>query len=221
MRSLPPVIRIRNVEIPANTYLCPIDTTGDCLLIDPGSDREAIDVALDQHRLTPSAIYCTHGHFDHLGSAEYFRRRYSIPVRMHGADEKLARAANFRMLALKLASRIEVPEAFESVGNGSAWVGDVQLEILSVPGHTPGSVVLLISGRAFTGDTLYRDEVWRVPWPEEDKEMLVASMRRLWERLPDDTLVYPGHGGDGAFGAIKEGNLPLRRMLGVDEVAAQ
>lgn len=220
MTNLSPVILIRNRDVASNTYLCRIDAAGDCVLIDPGSDREAIQAALDEHRLTPSAIYCTHGHFDHLGSAEHFRQRYSIPVHLHAADEKLARASNFRMLALNLPSRIDVPEVFEHIEEASTAGGDGRLEIVSVPGHTPGSVVLRIGAYAFTGDTLYRDEVWRVPWPEEDEERLLSSMRRLWELLPDETLVYPGHGGAGRFGAIKNGNLPMRHMLGLDEVTA-
>jgi hydroxyacylglutathione hydrolase len=209
------------MELPANTYLCPIETPGACLLIDPGSDREAIEAALDEHQLTPSAIYCTHGHFDHLGSAEHFRRRYSIPVHLNAADERLARASNFRMLAMKLESRVEVPEVFDFVDEGATGGIADRVEIVSVPGHTPGSVIVLSAGRAFTGDTLYRDKVWRVPWPEEDEGMLVTSTRRLWELLRDDTLIFPGHGGGGTFGAIKAGNLPLRRMLGLDEVIAQ
>jgi glyoxylase-like metal-dependent hydrolase (beta-lactamase superfamily II) len=207
------------MEVPANTYLCPIETPGACLLIDPGSDRAAIQAALDEHGLTPIAVYCTHGHFDHLGSAEHFQRRYSIPVRLHPADEKLARAANFRMLALKLSFRIDVPEVFEYIEVGQTVDGIGGSEIVGVPGHSPGSVVLRIAGHAFTGDTLYRDDVWRVPWPEQDEEGLIASMRRMWERLPDETLVYPGHGGSERFGAIKLRNLPMRRLLGVDEVA--
>lgn len=218
MTNLTPVVRIRNIEVPANTYLCRIDTAGECLMIDPGSDREAIEAALDEHRLTPAAIYCTHGHFDHLGTAEHFRRRYSIPVFLHPADEKLARASNFRMLALKLPSRFDVPEVFASIEESVVQRGDSAMEIVSVPGHTPGSVVLRIAGYAFTGDTLYRDKVWRVPWPEEDEERLIASMRRLWELLPDDTLVYPGHGGAEHFGTIKLRNVPMRRLLGVDEI---
>lgn len=218
MSSVSPVIRIKNREVSANTYLCRIDTPGACLLIDPGLDREAIEAALDEHGLTPSAILCTHGHFDHLGSAEHFRRRYSIPVRLHSADAKVARASNFRMLALKLQSRIIVPEVFEYLDDGAA-TGGSGVEIVHVPGHTPGSVVLLFEGYAFTGDTMYRDDVWRMSWPEEDGERLVASVRSLWDLLPDETLVYPGHGGAATFGTIKQGNVPLRRMLGLDEGA--
>lgn len=219
MSRASPVVRIKNREVSANTYLCPINASGGCLLIDPGLDREAIEAALSDHRLTPSVILCTHGHFDHLGSAEHFRRRYSIPVHLHAADVKVARASNFVMMALKLQSRIVVPEAFASLDDRVSVGGSNGVEVARVPGHTPGSVVLLVDGYAFTGDTMYRDDVWRMPWPEEDGEQLVASLRTLWELLPDETLIYPGHGGAGTFGSIKQRNGPMRRMLGLDEVA--
>lgn len=220
MSTVGSVVRIKNREVSANTYLCPIDGSDGCLLIDPGLDRDAIETALHEHGLTPTAIVCTHGHFDHLGSAEHFRRRYSIPVHLHSADAKVARRSNFLMLSLKLQSRITVPEVFASLDDGFASTGGYTVEIVHVPGHTPGSVVARVGGYAFTGDTMYRDDVWRMSWPEEDGDRLVASVRSLWNLLPDDTLIYPGHGGPATFGTIKRQNLPLRRMLGLDDVAA-
>ncbi len=217
MSREPSIIRITNREVSANTYLYPVGASGTCLLIDPGLDTPSIEAALDEGGLTPTAIYCTHGHFDHLGSAEHFQRRYRIPVHLHPADEKVARTSNFRMLALKLSSRIRLPDQFVSFDDAEAGDG---VAVIHVPGHTPGSVIIRVGGVAFTGDTLYRDDTWRMAWPEEDGDRLVASIRDLWMSLPDDTIVYPGHGGSATFGVIKQRNLPLRQMLGIDQVAA-
>ena len=125
------------------------------------------------------------------------------------------------MLALKIASRIEVPEVFTYLDDGVSDIAGDGTEVVSVPGHTPGSVILRVGGYAFTGDTMYRDGVWRMPWPEEDGDRLVASVRSLWGLLPDDTLIYPGHGGAATFGSIKQRNIPVRRMLGLAAVPAQ
>jgi hydroxyacylglutathione hydrolase len=214
--GVPAVVRIKNREMAANTYLYPTDAPGSCVLIDPGLDREAIEAALDEHGLAPTAIVCTHGHFDHLGSAEHFRRRFSVPVYLHVADTKVAQASNFMMLALKLPSRIVVPEAFADLAGG----GPDGVEVLGVPGHTPGSVVLVVGRYAFTGDTLYRDGTWHMAWPGSDERRLAESVRGLWDRLPDDTMVYPGHGGAATFGAIKGRNVALRQLLGLDEAVA-
>jgi glyoxylase-like metal-dependent hydrolase (beta-lactamase superfamily II) len=207
--------------VAANTYICETATPRECILIDPGLDREAIQAALDEAHLTPVAIFCTHGHFDHLGSAEYFRRKYSIDVHFHAADAKVAESSNFLMMALKLPSRIDVPEAHVAVIDGFVWSsGDDRVEILHVPGHTPGSTVVLFGGHAFTGDTLYRDDVWLGSLPGMNKTQLVESVRRLWDLLPDGTPIYPGHGGAALFGEIKRSNAPLRRMLGLTGAVA-
>ena len=218
MNGVVSVTRVTNREVAANTYLSATEGSATCLLIDPGLDQEAIQATLTERGLRPSAIYCTHGHFDHLGSADHFSRHYDIPVYLHGADVKVARASNFRMLALKLPSRIVVPETFAALDDATAASDGVS--VVPAPGHTPGSVVLRIGAFAFTGDTIYRDDTWRMAWPEEDGELLEASIRRLWLDLPDETIVYPGHGGSATFGAIKQRNVPMRRMLGLDEVVA-
>ena len=212
------VIRIKNQAVPANSYIVRGPGNGDCVVIDPGSDLGAIEASLAEHRPTPSAVYCTHGHFDHLGSAESLRRRFSIPVYLHPSDEKVARSSNFRMLALKLATRIAIPEVFTDLREGAA--DEAGFAAFEVPGHTSGSMLLLREGHAFTGDTLYRDETWRMAWPEEDGDRLVASLRRICDLLPDETIIYPGHGGSASLGSIKRQNVPMRRMLGLADVAA-
>jgi glyoxylase-like metal-dependent hydrolase (beta-lactamase superfamily II) len=208
------VIRVTNDQFASNTYLVRTGEPGECILIDPGLDHNAIEQALAKQALSPSAILCTHGHFDHLGSAQHFSHRYGIPVHLDTADERLARTSNFMLMALKVRSRIQVPDAFVPIDEALTRVKGVK--VLHVPGHTPGSVVLMIGGRAFTGDTIYRDDVWRMPWPEEDGDRLVESVRSLWEILPNDTWIHPGHGGAATFAAIKTRNIPLRRMLGLE-----
>ena len=118
-------------------------------------------------------------------------------------------------MALKMPWRIEVPEAFIAVDEGTVWTdGGSRVEVIHVPGHTPGSLVLLIDGRAFTGDTLYRQGVWLGSMPESDHDRLVTSLHRLWDLLPEDMPVYPGHGRSADFGVIRRQNAPLLELLG-------
>ena len=218
--DLRPVIRVVNQVVAANTYLCKMASPGDCILVDPGLDKDAIETALEQADLTPRAIFCTHGHFDHVGTAEYFRRKYTIDIYLHDADAKIARSANFVMMALKMPYRIEVPTRHMSIDEGTHWTcGDTRVEVVHAPGHTPGSVVLLIDGRAFTGDTLYRQGAWMGSMPETDRGQLVESLRRLWESLPGDVSVHPGHGRSAGFSEIQRSNIPLREILGIDDPA--
>jgi hydroxyacylglutathione hydrolase len=212
------VIRVTNREFASNTYLYRTSTPGECIMIDPGLDRVAIEQALKGRKLSPSAIFCTHGHFDHIGSAEHFSRRYGIPVHLHPADSRVARASNFMLMALKVDSRIIVPERFTPLDDGAVLHDREGIKVLRAPGHTPGSVVLVFDGHAFTGDTMYRDDIWRMPWPEEDGDRLIASVRTLWDALPGATVIHPGHGGAASLDKIKTGNQPLRQMLGLTEV---
>jgi hydroxyacylglutathione hydrolase len=215
------VIRIKNRVFASNTYICSTSIPGECIIIDPGLDPDAIEAALLEAELVPQAIFCTHGHFDHIGSAEHFRRRYSVAVHFHGADLKVARSSNFLMMAFKVPSRVIVPEEHVAIEDGFTWQsGQDHLEMIHVPGHTPGSCVVSFRGHAFTGDTVYRDGVGLVSLPGENLTQLVASIRKLWDLLPDSAVVHPGHGGGAPFEDVKRLNLPLRQMLGIVEPSA-
>ena len=219
MSDLKAVHRVTNGAVAANTYLVPLSTPGECVLIDPGLDRAAIESALAVARLVPIAIFLTHGHFDHLGSAEHFRRTYATELYLHPADKRVAKTSNFLMMAFGMRERIEVPTVLQPMDRGFAWSrGEDHVTTTHVPGHTPGSTILDVNGRLFTGDTIYRDEVWLMDLPEQDQALLADSVRGVWDLFPDGAQVYPGHGGSAAFADIKRSNLPLRALLGIDGV---
>jgi glyoxylase-like metal-dependent hydrolase (beta-lactamase superfamily II) len=211
------VVRVANGGFASNTYLYLSREPGHCIVIDPGLDLAAIEAALRRHAVVPDAVYATHGHFDHLAGAEPLRRAYDAPVHLHGADRRVAASSNLLMMALKLDRRMTVPEKFVAIDEGVTWEeSGVRVEAIHVPGHTPGSCLLIVDGLAFTGDTIYRDDTFLVRLPEQDTPRLIRSIESVWNRLPDGALVYPGHGRAGTFGEIKAGNMPLRRLLGID-----
>lgn len=208
-------LHVRNGVFKSNSYICPTSDPGGCILVDPGLDGPAIDAALTRCRLRPQAVFCTHGHFDHVGSSAEYQRRFDIPVYLHRADLRTARGSNFLMMAFKINARIVLPP-FELVDDGFVLhLGGDEVRYLHTPGHTPGSSVVLFRGNAFTGDTLYRDGVGLVSLPGEDEGRLRQSILGLWDRLPDDIRVHPGHGGAGPFGDIKRQNAALRQFLGL------
>jgi len=217
IRDTTAALRVRNGVFKSNSYICPTSDPGACIIVDPGLDSPAIDAALTSSGLRPRAVFCTHGHFDHVGSAGEYQRRFGVPVYLHRADVRTARGSNFLMMAFKInACRIVLPP-FELVDDGFAVrVGDDEVHYLHAPGHTPGSSVVLFRGNAFTGDTLYRDGVGLVSLPGEDEAQLRQSIRGLWDQLPDHVWVNPGHGGAGAFSEIKRQNTALRQFLGLD-----
>jgi glyoxylase-like metal-dependent hydrolase (beta-lactamase superfamily II) len=209
-----PVIRVTSRYFPSNAYVVGFGQADACVLIDPGLDPDQIDEVLAQRRLRPEAILCTHGHFDHLGSAATFQSRFGIPVYLHEADLQTARSSNFLLMAMKMEQRIKLPVIDCPVNDGFTLAfDDVRVQFIAVPGHTPGSCVIMIGGLAFTGDTLYSRGVGLSGLPGEDTKQLKTSINLLLQRLDDGVLVMPGHGEHSTLAGIKEFNFALKRFL--------
>lgn len=212
----PGVWRVRNRGFASNTYLSLLDEPGACVVIDPGLDLDGIEAAMLELGVRPVAVFCTHAHFDHIGSAAALNERYGAPVHLHGGDKQVLSRANFIMMICKAEGRIDVPRVDVVMEDGATYLsGSDTVSVLHTPGHTPGSTVLRFHDVVFTGDTLYRDSAGLVNFPGEDQDALRASVSRTWDLIPDSSLVCPGHGGAGPFGAIKRGNQSLRTFLGL------
>jgi hydroxyacylglutathione hydrolase len=215
------VSRVVNAHLPSNTYVCPTSTPGECVVIDPGLDGEAVLREIEARALRPVGVFCTHGHFDHIGSAHDVSARYGTRVYLHREDRRVARSANFLLMACKIDRRITVPadvtEAFDGM---PVRIGADTLTFHHSPGHTPGSCMIEFRGGLFSGDTIYRDGVGLVDFPGEDENVLRESVVRYWDAFDDDLTLYPGHGGSGRLGDVKQGNAALRAFAGLDEVAA-
>jgi glyoxylase-like metal-dependent hydrolase (beta-lactamase superfamily II) len=197
---------------PSNSYICRADVPGGAVLIDTGLDPLPIDAALQALDLRPAHVFCTHGHFDHLGSARFFQEKYGAPVHLHRADVKTARTNNFLLMAMKLDARIVLPE-LTLVDDGAEFaLGTDVLRYRAAPGHTPGSCVIEFGGHMFTGDTLYARGVGLSKLPGEQPDVLRGSIRALWDDLPAFTI-HPGHGPSAAGAAVRSGNASLRAFL--------
>jgi hydroxyacylglutathione hydrolase len=206
-----------NGVFPSNCYLCATDTPGQCLIVDPGLDPAPIEAALHEHGLTPVAVLCTHGHFDHAGSAAHFRARYGCPVYLHAQDLKTLKSSNFLLMAFKIPARVTTPEVVALDGQQAELLfGNRRAVFHSVPGHTPGSCVISYGDSLFTGDTLYARGVGLSRLPGEDAGQLRRSIRSIWDRFPDHTMVRPGHGESSEFGTLKRENSALLRFLNAE-----
>jgi glyoxylase-like metal-dependent hydrolase (beta-lactamase superfamily II) len=211
------MLRIVDPQLRANTYVVPTVEPARVIVIDPGLDTEAIQQVLDEHALRPVAIACTHGHFDHVASAYDLQERYSAPVYMHAADQRVLRSANFLLMACRIDRRIILPTVQEVTGDESAInVNGSVLRFIHAPGHTPGSCLIEFGDSVFTGDTVYRNAVGESDFPGEDPALLRQSIRRVWGELNDASWIRPGHGGSAIWSEVKLGNAPLRRFLGLE-----
>lgn len=209
------VWRLTSGEFPSNAYICSANVPGGAILIDGGLDPQAIDAAFIELGLSPHQVFCTHGHFDHAGAAEFFQKKYGCQVFLHGADAKLLKASNFLLMAFKISARIRQPEITAVSGGASFAVGAHQLVYHAAPGHTAGSCLIELGSALFTGDTIYCRGVGLSHLPGEQPDVLRASIGAVWPLLTRERIVYPGHGGCADGESVRNGNAALRDFLGL------
>lgn len=205
---------IVNRGFQSNTYLLRSGAGTDCVVIDPGLDREAIEQDLESCGWRPQAVLCTHGHFDHVGSAGWLQSAFGVPVHLCSADLKVAKLSNFMLAAFKLNQRIELPD-FQLVADGAApfEYGGRSFFFHAMPGHTPGSAGIAVDGLFFSGDSLYARKTALSRLPGEDHDLLRASLSRLFSWVGGSVRVLPGHGGSATIDDIRSYNEELRAFM--------
>ena len=165
----------------SNTYILRDQDKDDCIIIDPGLDTEIIVQAIQNKRLNPIAIFSTHGHFDHIGSAAVFQRNYSIPFYLHQKDLKLSRSSNFYLYLMGLDHQIEIaePDFLISEVVTSLRIGNIDLNVFLFPGHSPGSCLIQSGAHLFSGDILFKHGLGIGTLPKEDSKSLKKSIEKI------------------------------------------
>ena len=176
--------------VEANCYVVVKDHHA--LVIDPGDDFSALKRLLTEEEATLDAILLTHAHFDHIGGLDGLIEEYGVDVYMNPKefdfldDMRLNGSAYFYA---KVKSHA-VPKA---VHDGMQKIGAVEVEAKTLPGHSVGSTIYRIEDALFTGDVLFQGSVGRVDLPTGSERDMMASIQYL-KTLPQDLVVYPGHG---------------------------
>jgi glyoxylase-like metal-dependent hydrolase (beta-lactamase superfamily II) len=177
-----------------NCFLVGHIPSGEQVVIDPGNHSDVIKQVAAKGGTRLRNVLLTHAHYDHVGAVAILCRDYGIPCDVHKDDARLLRQAP--VYALRFAKRrIELPgpaRLFD--GKHMFSFGERTIQVVHTPGHTPGSVCYSFSGFAFTGDTLMHQLVGSTDLPGGDVATLSLSIDRLLESLPDDTILFPGHG---------------------------
>jgi hydroxyacylglutathione hydrolase len=197
-----------------NTYLVWRPERRDALVIDPGLQPEAILEFLQEQGLTPAAILNTHGHADHIGGNEALKRAFPQAPLLIGADEAHLLTDPEANLSAPFGIPIISPEADRLVKEGETVdFAGLPLAVLDVPGHSPGHVVFVLRERpmlVFGGDVLFRDGIGRYDFPGSNGQLLFDGIRTKMFALPDDAVVYPGHGPTTTIGHEKRHNPYVR-----------
>lgn len=187
----------------------------DAVVVDPGGGAEEIAAHVAEHRLRVHAVLNTHGHADHLAAAAAVVDAHDAPFHLHPADEHLLARANFYRRVLLGDERIEVPRIDVSLeGVESLRFGQLAVDVLHTPGHTPGSVCFRVGDDLFTGDTLGAEHLGRTDLPGGDREALEASIALLGRDCSPDMTVRPGHGAPARAGDVLGGWTALAELRG-------
>jgi hydroxyacylglutathione hydrolase len=196
-----------------NCYILGDENTREAIVIDPGGDACEILDTLQQHRLTLRAIVNTHAHFDHVIALNELRAETRAPFLLH-ADEVPILAAAQRSSAMFGLYIPQPAPADRLLREGDeVRAGAMALKVLHTPGHSPGGICLLHESGVFVGDTLFQGGIGRTDFPGSDYATLMRSIRDKLLTLPDDTVVYPGHGDKTTIGEEKQLNPFVRPLV--------
>jgi glyoxylase-like metal-dependent hydrolase (beta-lactamase superfamily II) len=202
---------VESLPFGQNTYIAHFAGRSDCLVVDPGFQPDAIIDYLDQHSISPAAIVCTHGHSDHIAGNRAMKQRWpACPLVIGAGDaEKLIRPELNLSAAFGLA--LTSPPADRTLREGQRFdAAGIELEVLETPGHSVGHIVLVCKQidpwRVFGGDVLFAGSIGRTDFPDGSFETLRRAIHEKLFTLPDDTIVYPGHGPETTIGKEKRTN---------------
>jgi glyoxylase-like metal-dependent hydrolase (beta-lactamase superfamily II) len=200
-----------------NCYILAARAGSDAIIVDPGQRAMGrIREILDENRLTPSAVLLTHGHVDHIWSAQKVADTYGCPVFIHPKDRFMLtdpiKGFGPRLAQLAFGVLFSEPkQVVELDRDGDKLdLGGITVTVDHTPGHTRGSVVFRVSDGpadlAFTGDTLFKQSVGRTDLPGGSGRDLLDSIVTKLLVLDDDTVVLPGHGPQTTIGAERRTN---------------
>ena len=179
-------------EKDTNCYVVACGDTNEAVVIDPGDDAAKITGQLAGK--TVRWICFTHAHPGHTGAKEAIKNATGAATAMHLADA----TAYLKSADRYLLSDDRLP------------FGRFELEVLITPGHTPGGLSYRVGNHLFTGDTLMAGKIGRLDLPGSDRQQMLLSLHGQMLRLPDNTVVYPGHGPNTTIGAERLNNPYLR-----------
>ncbi len=195
----------------ANCYLLS-DGQKNAVLIDPADSTPMLRY-LQKNDLTLRYILLTHGHFDHIWGVADLTKQTDAKVVCHAADQELLENPN---LAAGAFGDLSCPPCRADItvqGGESLGVGEMVFAFLHTPGHSKGSMCIRCKNVLFSGDTLFAGSVGRTDLYGGSMDTLMTSLKKLIA-LPDDTVVYPGHGEKSILGNEKRRNIYLVRAAG-------
>ena len=195
-----------------NTFLV-YDETNECVIIDPGcytqEEKEALKNYIENKGLKPVRLICTHSHLDHVFGTAYVSKTFDLGVEIHPEDLQTLNMFNTTVQLYQIPNAEEPPQPKSFLEEGDkVTFGNSSMDVLFVPGHAPGHIVLVGRDEKFVinGDCLFYGSIGRTDLPGGNHEQLLDSIRTKLFTLDDDYKVYCGHGPATSIGFEKANN---------------
>lgn len=182
-----------------NTYIL-FNENKECIIIDPGcyfdGEKEELQSFIDSKELTPKILLNTHCHLDHVFGNKFIAESFALILHLHNKEEAMLQMAPASGLMFNLPfDNYQGKFIFLKEGD-SIYLGEDKLEVIETPGHSPGSISFYCRNQHFViaGDVLFESSIGRTDLPGGDHETLLNSIKQKLFVLPDEVIVYPGHG---------------------------
>lgn len=189
-----------------NCYLIGCEKTKAGAVIDPGDDAPIILNVIKQNKLDIKYILLTHGHVDHLAHLTRVKDELNAQFLMHQEDVFLLKGLFAQALMFGLPNPgTPKPDRFISDGEEIA-LGELRIKVLHTPGHSPGSITFHVEDKLFVGDLIFAGSIGRTDLPKGDFQTLIRSVETKIFTLPEETIIYPGHGPETTVGQEKATN---------------
>lgn len=195
-----------------NTYIL-YDETKEAIIIDPGcysqTEEDKLSAFIEDNNLTPVKLLNTHGHIDHILGNKFVKEKYDLQLEAHQGDEFLMEDAKNYGAPFGIIMQDDPPIIDKYLNEGDKIeFGNSSLDILHVPGHSPGSIVFYNEEQKILigGDVLFNDSIGRTDLPGGDYDVLSKGIITKLFTLDENIEVYPGHGMSTSIAKEKEHN---------------
>jgi hydroxyacylglutathione hydrolase len=194
-----------------NTYVL-YDETKECVIIDPGciepEEKHELITFIEDNQLTVKLLLNTHCHVDHVLGNYFVKEKYNVKLLIHESDLPVLKAVRAYAPSYGFFQYAEAePDQFIKEGDVISF-GNQQLTVLFVPGHAPGHVAFYNEKAkvVIAGDVLFYNSIGRTDLPGGNFDTLISSIHEKLFTLPEDVIVYPGHGQETSIGFEKKTN---------------
>lgn len=194
-------------NLTTNCYLIENEVTKELVVVDPAICPDEIIGHIKRNGYTPKAILLTHAHFDHVMGIDRWVREFDIPVYLHEEEKEILEQPH-----LNLSSMFGAGYSYRQVkclkSDQVIEVAGIAFQVIHTPGHTKGGCCFYVEAEdaLISGDTLFFQSVGRSDFPTGSMSVLVNSIKEKLFSLPDETMVYPGHGDYTSIGDEKQWN---------------